>query len=259
MLGNFAGRRETRARRVACIAGVMLAMGTGALDKASAVSRKTAEPGVCRRGVIEGEVRAGESYARPIGGGLMVQLEALSWGSGWALGVLPVTGMPKNRPAGVENYAQLATPPYSAVNPLLLSTDFSFRAQDAVAWNPRRFRYAADTAEFGRLEGAYERYLRASPPTADAESELATLVSKQPEGTLQILDARLVPGTANQAGTASLVASHFNTTAHTVEEPAGGKGLPLGKLAWVRFRINLQLPRGFDPDKGIKVESGSCN
>jgi hypothetical protein len=259
MLGKLLRKRAGRGWRVACIGGVVLAVGSSAVDRASAAPAKTAGAGVCRRGVIEGEVRAGESFTRPIGGGLMVQMEALSWGSGWALRVLPASGMPKNRPAGVQDYAQLATPPYSAVNPLLLSTDFSFRAQDAVAWNPRRFRYAGNAARFARLEGSYERYIRISPPTAEAESELATMVSTEPEGTLQILDARLIPGTANQAGTAALVASHFSSTAHTVEEPADGKGLPLGRLVWVRFRIRLELPRNFDPDRGIKVESGGCN
>ncbi len=209
--------------------------------------------------MLEGEVRVGESFERPIGGGLMVRLEALSWGSGWALRVLPLGGMPKNTPKAVQDYAQLATPPYAAVNPLLLSTDFSFRAQDAVAWNPRRFRYAVNATEFARLEAAYERYSRVSPATAKANRELATLVSKEPEGTLQILDARLIPGTADQAGTAAPVASHFNTTAHTVEEPADGKGSPLGKLNWVRFRIGLELPRDFEPDKRIKIESHGCN
>ena len=52
-----------------------------------------------------------------------------------------------------HDYAELATPPYESVSPLLLSTDFSFRAQDAVAWNPRRFRYADNSAEFQRLMG----------------------------------------------------------------------------------------------------------
>jgi hypothetical protein len=258
MLGKSLRKRAGHGWRAAYIGGVVLAVGSGAMGRTSATA-KTAGTGVCRRGVIEGEVRAGESFARPIGGGLMVQLEALSWGSGWALRVLPASGMPKNRPAGVQDYAQLATPPYSAVNPLLLSTDFSFRAQDAVAWNPRRFRYAGNAAEFARLEAAYERYMRISPPTPEAESELATMVSTESEGTLQILDARLIPGTANQARTAALVASHFSTTAHTVEEPADGKGLPLGRLMWVRFRISLELPRNFDPDRGIKVESGGCN
>jgi hypothetical protein len=189
----------------------------------------------------------------------MVKLEALPWGSGWVLRVLPVNGMPKNLPAAVHDYAQLATPPYAAVNPLLLSTDFSFRAQDAVAWNPRRFRYAVNAADFARLEAAYERYSRVSPPSAEAERELAEMVSREPEGTLQIEDVRLVPGTANQAGTAALVASHFSTTAHTMEEPADGKALPLGKLTWVKFRVSLELARGFEPVGEMKVESHKCN
>ena len=167
--------------------------------------------------------------------------------------------MPKGSPEGVFDYAQLATPPYSAVNPLLLSTDYSFRAQDAVAWNPRRFRYAAGAAEFARLVAAYARYVRVSPPSAASENELAAIVSKEPEGMLEILDAHLIPGAANQAGTAALVASHFNTTAHTVEDPPDGKGSTLGKLTWVRFRIGLDLPKGFVPDKGIKVAKGGCN
>jgi hypothetical protein len=235
---------------------VVLLMGT---QVANAAHGEKAGTGVCRRGVLEGEVRAGENFARPIGGGLEARLESLSWGSGWALRIVPINGMPKGLPAGIFDYAQLATPPYSAVNPRLLSTDYSFRAQDAVAWNPRRFRYAAGAAEFSRLVAAYERYIRVLPPTPESENELAAMVSKEPEGTLEILDARLIPGTANQAGTAALVASHFSTTAHTVEEPQDGKGSPLGKLTWLRFRIGLNLPRGFVPEKGIKVNQVGCD
>jgi hypothetical protein len=207
---------------------------------------------------MEGEVRAGESFVRPIGNGLEIRLEALSWGSGWVLRVVPVSGMPKKMPVGILDYAQLATPPYSAVNPRLLSTDYSFRAQDAVAWNPRRFRYVTGAAEFARLEGAYEKYMRVSPPTAESENKLAAMVSKEPEGTLQILDARLIPGTANQAKTASLVASHFSTTAHTVEEPQEGSGSPLGRLTWVRFRISLDLPEEFVTGEVMNVQTGGC-
>jgi hypothetical protein len=220
---------------------------------------KAPDVGSCRRGVVEGEVPAGESFARPIGGGLVVRLDALPWGSGWAIRVVPISGMPKRLPEGVFDYAQLATPPYSAVNPLLLSTDYSFRAQDAVAWNPRRFRYMTGAAEFAALQAAYERYRRVSPPSTEAESELATRVSQEPEGMLEILDAKLIPGTANQAGTAALVASHFNTTAHTTEEPADGKGSALGKLTWVKFRISLNLPKGFRADQGINVVRVNCN
>jgi hypothetical protein len=218
-----------------------------------AAAQKNVATGVCRVGVIEGEVKAGESFARPIGGGLEVRLEALSWGSGWLLRVLPVkTGMAKH------DYAELATPPYESVSPLLLSTDFSFRAQDAVAWNPRRFRYADNSAEFMQLMEIYGRYRESTPPSAKTENELAAAASRAPEGTLQILDARLIPGSANQAGTAATVATHFNSSAHRVEEPPEGKGTALGKLTWVRFRVSLDLRPGFQPDKGLKIESHPC-
>jgi hypothetical protein len=219
-----------------------------------AAPQKGGATGACRVGVIEGEAKAGESFVAPIGNGLEVRLEALSWGSGWVLRVLPVKGpMPKH------DYAELATPPYDSVSPLLLSTDFSFRAQDAVAWNPRRFRYADSAAEFGQLMEAFEKYRRSTPPAANTENELAAVVSKAPEGRLQILDARLVPGSANQAGTAATVATHFSMSAHTVEEPPEGKGTALGKLSWVRFRISLDLAPGFKADPGLRFEGRKCN
>jgi len=236
--------------RLAWIAGLVLTAGVAS----GAAAQKGAVTGVCRVGVIEGEVKAGESFARPIGDGLEVRLEALSWGSGWLLRVVPIKGgMPKH------DYAELATPPYESVSPLLLSTDFSFRAQDAVAWNPRRFRYADNQSDFQRLSDMYEQYRRSTPPSAKTEGELAVAVSKAPEGMLQILDARLIPGSANQAGTATTVATHFNSSAHTVEEPPEGKGTALGKLTWVRFRVSLALRPGFHPDKGLKIEDHKCN
>ena len=249
---------------------VFVLVGAGSPQAASGDSsvhkgeKSVAQPvatGACQRAVVEGEVRAGESFARPIGGGLEVRLEALSWGSGWLLRVLPVAG-----PRPAHDYAELARPPYASVSPLLLSTDFSFRAQDAVAWNPRRFRFAASSAEFAKISAAFEKYRKVTPPTVAAESDLAATVSEAPEGMLQILDARLIPGTANQSRMAAMVASHFSTTAHTVEEPAegsgGGKGVPLGKLMRVRFRVSLDLPRGFRADlradHGVRVEAHKC-
>ena len=244
------GKGMAEGLRLVWVAGMVLMVG----GVSGAAPVKGGATGACRVGVIEGEVKAGESFARPIGDGLEVRLEALSWGSGWLLRVLPVKGaMPKH------DYAELATPPYESVSPLLLSTDFSFRAQDAVAWNPRRFRYADNQAEFQRLSDMYDLYRRSTPPSAKLENELAVAVSKAPEGTLQILDVRLVPGTANEAGTAASVATHFNASAHTVEEPSEGSGTALGKLTWVRFRVRLDLRPGFSPDKELKIEGHKCS
>ena len=214
---------------------------------------RVAGSNTCRRGVLDGEVRAGESFARPLGGGLQVRLEALSWGSGWLLRISPV-GTPRLG----HDYAELATPPYSSVNPLLISTDYSFRSQDVVAWNPRRFRFATSAAEFARIESVFERYARVSPPPPALEVELASLVSKASEGTLEIMDARLIPGTANQSKMAAVVASHFDTTVHTVEEPRNGTGSVLGRLTWMRFKLSLDLPRGFKADPALLVETSRC-
>jgi len=182
----------------------------------------------------------------------MVRLEATSWDSGWVLKILPI-GVGH----AAHDYAELATPPYLSVNPLILSTDFSFRSQDAIAWNPRRFRYAASGLEFARLVAEYERYSRSLSAT-ESGAALAALVSKAQLGTLQILDAKLVPGTANQAGTAATVASHFSTTAHTIEEQAAGQVSSLGKLKWIRFRIALELKKGFQADRGMLLDSRNC-
>jgi hypothetical protein len=231
--------------------GYLMATGICAVGSASA---SPVGKGACQREVLEGEVSAGESFARPIGGGLEVRLDALSWGSGWLLRVRPVRG-----PQLAHDYAELATPPYASVSPLLLSTDYSFRAQDAVAWNPRRFRFAATPAQYARLAAIYERYSKVTPPPEGVETELAAEVNEAPEGTLQILDTRLIPGTANQAQMAAVVASHLSTTAHTVEESASGKGSPLGKLMWVRFRLSLDLPTGFRAEPGVTMQRRECS
>ncbi len=238
---------------------MVAALGLGSIPRngSAAVPVKAKGTGACQRGSFEGEVHAGAGFVQPIGGGLEVRLEALSWGSGWLLRVEPVV-RPRLAHDLSHDYAELATPPYASVSPLLISTDYSFRAQDAVAWNPRRFRFAASAGEFAAIRSVYDRYSRATPPGAAVEAELGTLVSKAAEGTLQILDAKLIPGTANQAQMAAMVASHFSTTVHTIEEPREGGGSVLGKLSWLRFRVSLDLPRGFSADSTLVFEPMEC-
>jgi hypothetical protein len=207
---------------------------------------------VCSRAVVEGEVGAGQGFVKVIGDGLEVMLEPLA--SGWTLRVLPV-GVPRPE----HDYAELASPPYRSVSPLLISTDFSFRAQDAVAWNPRHFRFAADKDMFAELAEAYREYRSTPAPSGAAMDKLAKLVSRAPEGTVQLLDAHLVPGTGDQGKMAAAVASHLSTTAHSLERPADGKGTPLGKVTWIRFRISLELPEGFRTGRGFAVERYGCS
>jgi hypothetical protein len=157
-----------------------------------------------------------------------------------------------------EDLAELGSPPYRSVSPLLVSTDFGFRAQDAVGWNPRRFRYVADGRSAATLDGLYRKDAGLKAIPAEDERELGKLVAASPEGVLEIVDASLAPGTADQARGAGLLATHFATTAHRIEQPASGKATALGRLGWMRFRVRLQLPPGLRPAAGAKVEPSPC-
>lgn len=206
----------------------------------------------CRVGTLEGEVRAGESFVQPIGNGLEVILEPLA--SGWILRILPA-----GKPRPQHDYAELATPPYRSVSPLLLSTDYSFRAQDAVGWNPRRFHFAPDELSFRKMLSAYGDYEAKGPSSAAAQQTLANLVSRSPQGTLLILDAHLVPGTGDQVPAAAVVATRFAATTHTLEKPAGGVATVLGKLTWIRFRIAFDVPPGFAADRHLVLSKQPCS
>ena len=200
----------------------------------------------CSRVEFEGDVRAGQGFEQVFARGLKFYLEPLR--SGWIVRVLA-----DGEPRGPHDYAELATPPYRSVTPLLISTDWSFRAQDAVAWNPRRFRYAENRESFRRLEALYGGVMAND---AASSAKAAELASEQPEGVLQILDARIVPGLADQAQMAATVASHLAETPHTVDQ--AGSSSPLGRVEELRFRVELDLGRGMRGVKGLHEEKILC-
>ncbi len=201
----------------------------------------------CSRVEFEGDVKAGEGFERVFAPGLKFYLEPLK--SGWIVRVLAA-----EEPRGSHDYAELATPPYRSVNPLLISTDWSFRAQDALAWNPRRFRYAESREVFRRLAAVYDKVMAGD---AASSARAAELVSTQPEGTFQILDAKLVPGLADQAQMAATVASHLAETPHEVDQAQTPS--PLGHVEEIRFRVNLELLTGVPGNKGLKIEKMFCS
>lgn len=223
-----------RAERLAVLSlGILLAAPLGWAQKPA-----------CARAVAEGEVAAGQKFERSFAPGLTFLLEPIA--SGWIVRVLG------EGPRQPHDYAELATPPYGGMTPLAVSTDFSFRAQDAIAWNPRRFRYAANAARFQRLLGLYAP---ASAGEAQAVERLTGIVVQQPEATLTVLEARIVPGTNDIGRMAATVAQHLGSTPHMIE--AAG-GTPLGRVTWMRFRIELELPSGVHARPGFVEEKILC-
>lgn len=209
----------------------------------------------CRQVRFEAKLEAGQSvervFAQPGSGkaGEALKLVVQAIASGWIVRVVPASG-----PWGEHDRAELATPPYLSPSPLLISTDYAFRAQDAIAWNPRHFRYAASASSFDRLLQLYPRALKND---AAAESQLATLSVAQPEGEVKILDATLAAGTADQWRMAAAVASHLEETPH--QQAPGVPASPLGKLVAMRVRISLQLPEGWRAASAPGVETIPCN
>jgi hypothetical protein len=239
-----------RSKRCGLVAAVLLA--------ACSSGWAAPTPG-CRRAVLEGELNSGKELSQAIGGGLRVYFQPIA--SGWILRVLPASG-----PPGEHDYAELATPPYRSVTPLSISTDFAFRAQDAVGWNPRRFRYATSAASYARLARDYAAVTapngtpNGTPREAEVDlaRDLARDLAQTSEGTFTILDARLVPGTADQWKAAAAVAAHFLSTAHTLIAEPDGHTSPLGRLDWVRFRLQLDVPAGFAVNSAWRLEPAVC-
>jgi len=244
-------RSETRGQRPGAWAQKMTVLGILIVLPVSiggAQTKGAKATGDCRQAILEGDVKAGQGFEREFAPGLKFLLEPLPQGTGWMARVLAV-----GQGHGAHDFAELATPPYQSVTPLAVSTDYAFRSQDAVGWNPRRFRYARDGAMARRLEGMYPGVVANNP--ADS-TKVAELSSEQPEGVLQILNAVIVPGTANQWQMAAAVALHFENTPHEVVQSAQPSAL--GKLDEIQFRVSLDLEPGVHAAKGVAEGKIAC-
>jgi hypothetical protein len=205
-----------------------------------------AAPQACRSVAFDGAVKAGQAFEKPISAQWVFLLEPVK--SGWFIRVLE-----RGKPRTEHNAAELATPPYHSVTPLSITTDMSFRAQDAIAWNPRRFRYAGSEPAYQKLVQLYPEVMKGN---AAASVAVAEVVQAQPEATLTITHAELVPGSADQAGLAATVASHLDTTPHSV---AAGPESALGKLVALSFKVEMDLPVGGLPLAGAPSQTIPCS
>ncbi|MFC6644706.1 hypothetical protein ACFQBQ_03685 [Granulicella cerasi] len=90
---------------------------------------KAVPEGACSAVTVQGEVGSGEAFRQEFTPGLELFVEPLK--SGWIVRVLEMRqGHEVREP---HDWAEVATPPYRSVSPLLISTDWAFRAQDAGA------------------------------------------------------------------------------------------------------------------------------
>jgi hypothetical protein len=227
----------------------------------------------CRRVVMNGKVSASREWSRSFGQGWKFRVIPIKPGekeySGWDLVVDRDSG------AGFPDALLLATPPYDSISQREIGTTFGLRAQDAIGWNPRNFRFLVNPADLRKAQKLYFT-MRAnqdesgkgkgqpsvtSGKAAEADTEVASrsmmeIVKRSAAGQFRILNAELTPGTANALPYAENWALQQRNTPHSItmtETPT-----PYGKLDSLEFEITLWLPASWKVPKGTASSSSSC-
>jgi hypothetical protein len=223
-----------------------------------------ATPRPCAKMALTGEVSAGQEWKAAIGQGWVFRVLPIQPGkagySGWDLVV------DREQAAGYPDALLLATPPYNSINEREVGTTFGLRAQDAIGWNPRSFRFLTDAAAFSEgqklylsLNGVANGQNGVKGQNTAAMRKLMELEGRSSAGQFRILDARLRPGIADAAPYAENWALQSAKTPHTLASAPGGRATPLGELDWIRFSITLWLPAGWKAPRGLSVSRAACS
>ena len=171
--------------------------------------------------------------------------------------------MDRETPTGFPDALLLATPPFNSINERELGTTFGLRAQDAIGWNPRSFRFLTSPAA---LEEGRKLFLSLktapgkAPAAGDAKAlqRLLELQARSASGQLKILDAHIVPGVGDAAPWAQQWALAAMRTPHSNETATGGRSTAHGELRWIKFSLTLWLPQGWKTPRELKNAPAAC-
>ena len=233
---------------VAIFAGTSIRRGSAA---------ETPEALTCGKVVLNGEVSAGHEWK-------------MAFGEGWTFRVVPIPKdktaagiggwdlvVDRDEPAGFPDAVLVATPPYNLINPREVATSYGLRAQDAIGWNPRRFRFMTNRNAFRQAQRLYLSLIRygelggkgkevasgrKKKALDRAKTRFIKLAKESSPGEFDILDARLAPGIGAVKPYAANWALQSAKTPHTVEPPPDGSPTELGNLDWIRFSVTLWVP-----------------
>jgi hypothetical protein len=235
-------------------------------------------PSACTRVELTGKVNAGQEWKASLGEGWIFRVVPIAPGTagytGWDLVV------DRDPPAGFPDALLLATPPYNSINEREIGTTYGLRAQDAIGWNPRSFRFLINPADF--LQGqklflALSSQLQTpsgkapaagskppgtpsneDPALARLTRQLMDLQSRAAAGEFHILDAGLAPGIADPEPFAQNWALRAARMQTTLVPPTGSKPTPRGELDWMHFTITLWLPAGWKPPHDLSATPAPC-
>jgi len=248
-----------------CAAGLMV-LGFAFLAPIQSIA---APSGRCQRVVMRGTVDAGREWSQSFGQGWVFRVVPIRDYSGWDLAVDRAGG------AGFPDALLLATPPYESISQREVGTTFGIRAQDAIGWNPRSFRFFTNPALFRKAQKLYFE-LRSKPDATRhgqktveqvkgsknagdlnaASKSLSNLLAQSAAGQFRIVDARLTPGTANAMPYAQNWALQQRNTPHTIV--ATTSPTPYGELHSLHFEITLWLSEGWKAPKALRPAQSPC-
>lgn len=219
----------------------------------------------CQKLVLQGEVSAGQEWREAFGGGWVFRVVPIQPGkggySGWDLVV------DREQAVGFPDALLVATPPYNSINEHEVGTTFGLRAQDAIGWNPRSFRFLTDPDALRESQKLFQvlggtKGVMPSPVVSSREGiamQRQLKINQQSlGGEFRILDARLVPGAADPAYFAQHWAMALAKTPHTFEPVSTGDSTARGELRWIRFSITLWLPGRWKAPAGFHAIRAAC-
>jgi hypothetical protein len=243
------------------------------------VLARTPETGarVCRKIVLRGEVAEKQQWRAAIG-------------EGWAFRLVPIAGVPdrtslaaghgysgwdlvidREQGGAYPDALLLATPPYGSVNEREVGTTYGLRAQDAIAWTPRKFRFLTAVAQWQRARKLYAAVMPGTENGAGKDNQASAAASNAllamtgapsvGRGEFSVLDARLVAGAADPPAYARQWTARLASVPHSIEQradQAGDTAPPLGELRWIRFATTLVLPPGWKLPPGMAAEQANC-
>jgi hypothetical protein len=249
----------------------LIGLGLAALLVLAAGRSYAASPPACQKIVLTGEVTAGREWKASIG-------------EGWAFRVVPIDStkpgnaayngwdlvVDRAQPAGFPDALLVATPPYNSINEREIGTTFGLRAQDAIGWNPRSFRFLTNSAVFIESQQLYLKLSAtgqvrlasdsaADTPEARQTRRLMELEREASPGEFRILDAHLAPGIADAALYAENWAIALPKTQHQIEPGSSGKPSQFGELHWIRFSVTLWLPAAWVVPREIHASQSGCS
>ena len=274
MIKRFERRLKPFALVLLLLASDAAAGALGMSDGTSgAVAAKTQNPQSCEKIVLTGEVSAGHEWKA-------------AFGEGWVFRVVPIPDdktapgvggwdlvVDRDRAAGYPDALLLATPPYHIINPREIGTTFGLRAQDAIGWNPRQFRFLTSRQAFREAhrlflqlnrEGVFEtkqdsqKEGRKAKAIERKKKRFLQLTNESSPGEFRILGARVTPGVGQVQPYAINWARQSASTPHTDDAPPGAQPTTLGNLEWMRFSVTLWVPDGWKTPREIHAEQAPC-